>query len=248
MPDNNVGIHLPFLSMVDDLDFFFPYPWGRVGYRRLLHGFRGSFARKFQKAKRRKEKEITCTVHGFPIAMQVWAFEEILEIGERFDQRVEAEQPYLSSLMLYDDPLVPMLDDIVRTVVASQIHSLYVESGGGGQSGGQDLEDRVRSGRSGDGETSGDDEVMESREVIVKATTVRIPVTFPPLQRHRLTKWEVEELLLDQRILFEMRLRTVKLEIEQHMTFECTRLREFIAAQVGAHPPTTAPRSTGAIF
>ncbi|CAA3011564.1 Hypothetical predicted protein [Olea europaea subsp. europaea] len=155
----------------------------RVGYKRLLHGFRGNFERKFQKAKRRKEKEITCTVHGFPIAMQVWAFEAIPEIGERFGQRVgerlprilrwsarkqpqhrrydgffknvqlheyatlrptdaEAEQPDLSSLVPYDDPPVPVLDAF----------------GVGGQSGGQDLEDRVRSGRSGDGETSGDDE------------------------------------------------------------------------------------------
>ncbi|CAA3013030.1 Hypothetical predicted protein [Olea europaea subsp. europaea] len=32
------------------------------------------------------------------------------------------------------------------------------------------------------------------------------------------------------------------------MTFECTRLREFIAAQVAPHLPTTAPRPTGAIF
>ncbi|CAA2953456.1 LOB domain-containing protein 21 [Olea europaea subsp. europaea] len=109
---------------------------------------------------------------------KVWAFEVISEIGERFGQQVgerlprilrwsarkqpqhrtydtffknvqlhvyttlrptdvEAEQPYLSSLVPYDDPLVPMLDDI---------------------SGGQDLEDRVHSGQSGDGETSGDDE------------------------------------------------------------------------------------------
>ncbi|CAA2970389.1 Hypothetical predicted protein [Olea europaea subsp. europaea] len=38
-----------------------------------------------------------------------------------------------------------------------------------------------------------------------------------------------------------MRLRTVKLEIEQHMTFECTRLREFIMSLLlstdGAYSP-----------
>ncbi|CAA2953455.1 Subtilisin-like protease [Olea europaea subsp. europaea] len=45
-----------------------------------------------------------------------------------------------------------------------------------------------------------------------------------------------------------MRLWTVKLEIEQHVTFECTRLCEFIAAQVASHPLTTTPRSAGAIF
>ncbi|CAA3030867.1 Hypothetical predicted protein [Olea europaea subsp. europaea] len=75
---------------------------GRVGYRRLLHEFRGSFARKFQKAKRRKEEENTYIVHSFSIAMQhrtynlvnfnvffllqqVWAYERIPEIGKCFD-------------------------------------------------------------------------------------------------------------------------------------------------------------------
>ncbi|CAA2971495.1 Hypothetical predicted protein [Olea europaea subsp. europaea] len=80
-PDNNVSIYLPTLSIVDDLDFFFTYPWGKVRYRRLLHGFRGSLARKFQKAKRRKEKEITCTVHGFPIAMQFGHTRQFWRLG-----------------------------------------------------------------------------------------------------------------------------------------------------------------------
>ncbi|XP_022890387.1 uncharacterized protein LOC111405644 isoform X1 [Olea europaea var. sylvestris] len=242
--------------------------------------------------------------------MQVWAFEAIPEIGERFGQRVgerlprilrwsarkqpqhrtydaffknvqlhvyatlrptdaEAEQPYLSSLVPYDDPPVPVLDDIARNVVAPQIHSLHVESGVGGQSGGQDLEDRVRSGRSGDGETSGDDESDGESESDSEgdddedtgdfSSPAGAPIRSPerghttnslPVRTSdsSLTKGEVEELLLDQRILFEMRLRTVKLEIEQHVTFECTKLREFIAGQVAPHPPTTAPRSTGAIF
>jgi hypothetical protein len=70
-PDNNVGIDVETLSLVDDLDIFFAYPWGRVGYNRLIKGFGGSWARKFQDAKRRQEKEISYTVHGFPIALQV---------------------------------------------------------------------------------------------------------------------------------------------------------------------------------
>ncbi|CAA3013029.1 Hypothetical predicted protein [Olea europaea subsp. europaea] len=137
----------------------------------------------------------------------------------------EAELPYLSSLVSYDDPPVPVLDDIVRTVVAPQIHSLHSESGVGGQSGGQDLEDRVRSGRSGDGETSGDDESDgesgsdregdDSEDTDDSSTPPGAPVRSPvrgrttnslPVRRSAssLTKGEVEELLLDQRILFEM--------------------------------------------
>ncbi|CAA2959076.1 Hypothetical predicted protein [Olea europaea subsp. europaea] len=83
----------------------------RLKERRLLHGFRGSFARKLQKAKRRKEKEITCTVHGFPIAMQLHVYAIL------YPTDVEAEQPYFSTLMPYENPPVPVLDDIARTVV-----------------------------------------------------------------------------------------------------------------------------------
>ncbi|CAA3027292.1 Hypothetical predicted protein [Olea europaea subsp. europaea] len=67
----------------------------RVGYRRLLHGFRSFWAKKFLKAKRRQEKEVTYTIHGFPIAMQVWAYEAVPEIGERFGQRVGERMPRL---------------------------------------------------------------------------------------------------------------------------------------------------------
>ncbi|CAA2995578.1 Hypothetical predicted protein [Olea europaea subsp. europaea] len=55
------------------------------------------------------------------------------------------------------------------------------------------------------------------------------------------TKEEVEEMLFDQRILFEMRLHTVKLEIEQHVTSECKKLRAFFATLVAPPAPTPVP-------
>ncbi|CAA2975411.1 cell number regulator 6-like [Olea europaea subsp. europaea] len=58
-----------------------------------------------------------------------------------------------------------------------------------------------------------------------------------------LTREKVEELLLDQRILIEMRLRIVKLEIIQHVTSEFTKLREFIATLV----PPSGPIPTAAV-
>ncbi|CAA3033589.1 Hypothetical predicted protein [Olea europaea subsp. europaea] len=47
---------------------------------------------------------------------------------------------------------------------------------------------------------------------------------------------DVEGMLYDQRILFEMRLRTVKLEIMQHVTEEFAKLRDFISTLV---PPSS---------
>ncbi|CAA2959632.1 Hypothetical predicted protein [Olea europaea subsp. europaea] len=60
----------------------------RLKERHLLHGFRGTWAKKFQKAKRRKEKEITYTVHGFPIAMQVLAYEALPKVREHDIARI----------------------------------------------------------------------------------------------------------------------------------------------------------------
>ncbi|CAA2980417.1 transcription factor bHLH128-like [Olea europaea subsp. europaea] len=187
--------------------------------------------------------------HASTHIISVWAFEFISKIGERFGQRVgerlprilrwstrkqpqhrtydaffknvqlhvyatlrptdaEAEQPYLSFLVPYDDPPMPVLDDIVRTVVVPQIHSLHAESEVGGQSGGQDLEDGVRSGRSddeSDGESGSDSECDDSEDTGDSSSPPGAPIRSP-------------------------------------------ELREFIAAQVAPHFPTTAPCSTGAIF
>ncbi|CAA2963256.1 Hypothetical predicted protein [Olea europaea subsp. europaea] len=49
------------------------------------------------------------------------------------------------------------------------------------------------------------------------------------------TRMDVEGMLLDQHIFIEMRLRTVKLEIIQHVTNEFARLRDFISTLV---PPS----------
>ncbi|CAA3028901.1 Hypothetical predicted protein [Olea europaea subsp. europaea] len=39
-PDNYVGIDMETLLIVDDLDLFFLYPWGRILYGRSIRGFR----------------------------------------------------------------------------------------------------------------------------------------------------------------------------------------------------------------
>ncbi|CAA2934443.1 Hypothetical predicted protein [Olea europaea subsp. europaea] len=58
-----------------------------------------------------------------------------------------------------------------------------------------------------------------------------------------MTREDVEGMLYDQRILFEMRLRTVKLEIMQHVTEEFARLRDFISTLV---PPSSGTSTSAA--
>lgn len=46
--DNNEGIDIDTLSIIDNLNIFFYYPECKVGCNRLLRGFRGSWVRKFR--------------------------------------------------------------------------------------------------------------------------------------------------------------------------------------------------------
>ncbi|CAA3018737.1 Hypothetical predicted protein [Olea europaea subsp. europaea] len=57
----------------------------RSSMPRAYRGFRSSWAQKFVDAKEKKENVVTYTVHSFSIAMQIWAFEAMLEIGDRFE-------------------------------------------------------------------------------------------------------------------------------------------------------------------
>ncbi|CAA3001053.1 Hypothetical predicted protein [Olea europaea subsp. europaea] len=70
------------MSIVDDLDLFFSYPWGRISYGRLIRGFRGYWVRKFLDAMKKKENAI-------------WAFKAVPEIGDRFGQRFDERSPRL---------------------------------------------------------------------------------------------------------------------------------------------------------
>ncbi|CAA3016726.1 Hypothetical predicted protein [Olea europaea subsp. europaea] len=83
-----------------------------------------------------------------------------------------------------------------------------------------------------------DDEDASGRQSGALPTPMVAPST-SELQGTRdgptVTREDVEGMLLDQRILFEMRLRPVKLEIMQHVTEEFARLRDFLSTLV---PPS----------
>ncbi|CAA3024135.1 Hypothetical predicted protein [Olea europaea subsp. europaea] len=123
------------LSIIDDLDLFFSYPWGRISNGHLIRGFRGHWERKFLDATEKKEKAVRYTVHSFPIAVQIWVFEAVPEIGDRFGWRLatcvrdavphrsRAWTTSIATLMPFDDRPVPALDDLARDSVAPQFHA-----------------------------------------------------------------------------------------------------------------------------
>ncbi|CAA2968097.1 Hypothetical predicted protein [Olea europaea subsp. europaea] len=281
-------------------------------------------------AKMKNEKDVSYTIHGFSIAMQsgqIWAFEAVPELGERFGERVgersprllcwtfmkqsqqrtydtffrdvqflqlhvhdtlrptEAERdlPYIVSLVSFPDHPVQFLDDLAMSIVGPQFHEALPASGGheGSTTGdGHDDEsgaraeddetsasenrqtpkgnddDRSKADDSGDsgGDTSSetgggdtDDDEDASRWHSGALPTPIVGPSTSGLQGTRggltMTREDVEGMLLDQRILFEMMLRTVKHEIMQHVIEEFARLRDFISILV---PPSGGTSTSAA--
>ncbi|CAA3016349.1 Hypothetical predicted protein [Olea europaea subsp. europaea] len=190
--------------------------------------------------------------------------------------KVKLGQPYISTLLPFEDRTVPALDDAARDIIPSQLHPEPLASGdnvGNSRgkcalvSSGGGSEDDEESGDSDDegageetgGDKSGDDNGEASNEGDSEDEHTCTPQTgtysTPPMHRRTfpshapsisyvrqgqtsgpsLTRAEVEELLLDQRTLIEIRLRTIKLEIMQHVTDEFVKGRDFISTLV---PPS----------
>ncbi|CAA2985626.1 Hypothetical predicted protein [Olea europaea subsp. europaea] len=162
----------------------------------------------------------------------------------------ERDLPYIVSLVPFPDRSVQFLDDLARSVVGPQFHEAARPVG--------DMRVALRVTGMTTSLVQGSRTMRHRRAMIIRhrrATrtmglrlmTVETEVATSPGMRGGPTvmRDDVEGMLLDQRILFEMRLRIVKLKIIQHMIEEFARLRDFISNLVspsgGTSTSATAP-------
>ncbi|CAA3015062.1 Hypothetical predicted protein [Olea europaea subsp. europaea] len=158
----------------------------------------------------------------------------------------ELGQPCISTLLPFEDRTVPMLDEVARDIIPAQLHPDPLPSGENvGNSRGEctmvfsggGLEDDDESGDSEDEgareETGGDKSGDSNGEAPYEGDSQTSGAS--------LTRDEVKKLLLDQRTLIEIRLRTVKLEIMQHVTDEFVKVRDFISTLVPPAPSRSTP-------
>ncbi|CAA3024919.1 Hypothetical predicted protein [Olea europaea subsp. europaea] len=237
-------------------------------------------------AKTKNEKDVSYIIHGFSIVMQIWAYEDMPELGERFGERVGERSSQLLCWTFTKQPQqhtydaffrdVQFLDDLARSVVEPQFHEAAPAGGEDDGSAASDEHDDESGAGVEDDETSAsddhqtpegngddgskhddsgesvrdpssktsasdseDEEDASGRQSGALPTPVVAPST-SGVQGTRggptLTREDVEGMLYNQRILFEMRLQTVKLEIMQHLTEEFARLRDFISTLM---PPSS---------
>jgi hypothetical protein len=185
----------------------------------------------------------------------------------------------------FDDDPVPVLDNIVTTVVDAQFESEAELSGGDGHAERESAEEAAlgsddvsavaggvegtsateqyasTSDDTGDGNAGARSDSGNAERPVVddqggmmggKSDGIDGPqqehvgVSVHSTSRNRgvqsgggLSRSEVEDMLFELRVLIEMRLRTVKLEMFEHVTRECRRLREFMETMV--RPPVSTP-------
>ncbi|CAA3025775.1 Hypothetical predicted protein [Olea europaea subsp. europaea] len=173
---------------------------------------------------------------------QIWAYEAVPELDEHFGQRlhvhatlrpteVERDLPYIASLVPFPDRPVPFLDNFARRVVGPQFHEVAPASEGcDGSATSDDHDDDSEDGSTADenGESSRDTSIeisvsdTEDDEDASGWQSGALPTLMgaPSISGRQgtcggptVTREDVEGMLLDQRILIEMRLRTMKLEI-----------------------------------
>ncbi|CAA3018307.1 Hypothetical predicted protein [Olea europaea subsp. europaea] len=235
-------------------------------------------------AKMKNEKDVSYTIHEFLIVMQIWAYEAMPELDERFGEQVgersprflcrtSTKQPHCmctphcvprrSSVICHTSPFwchfpdCPMefFDDLASTVVGPQFHEAAPASGGHeGSAEGDEHDDESGVGAEDDETSANDDRQTQEgngddrSKANDSGDSGRDASSETVLGTHggpTVTRDDVEGMLYDQRILFKMRLQTVKLEIMQHMTEEFAKLRDFISTLVppfgGTFTSTVAP-------
>ncbi|XP_047307373.1 uncharacterized protein LOC124910736 [Impatiens glandulifera] len=109
--DNRRKISLRIFHMVEDMEMFLQFPWGKVSFRATLQGIDKDMKhlRELYLAKKRSwEKKGICdvayTLHGFALAFQVWTYELINTFVPKFAERTledDQDDPTSPRIVLY---------------------------------------------------------------------------------------------------------------------------------------------------
>ncbi|CAH9093154.1 unnamed protein product, partial [Cuscuta epithymum] len=91
--DNTTRINASSIRLVNDLEEFKKCPWSLRSYKILVKHMKDLMHDQPQKFKDKKQgnpkyKNAKLSLYGFPLVLQVWAYEEIPEVGNNFAKKV----------------------------------------------------------------------------------------------------------------------------------------------------------------
>ncbi|XP_060966948.1 uncharacterized protein LOC133035154 [Cannabis sativa] len=80
------------IRMVDNLPFFYEYPWGKISYTKLMETCNKDYLDVKNKMLKKIEKGVTqkeakYSAYGYAAALQYWAYEAILQLGNEYAVR-----------------------------------------------------------------------------------------------------------------------------------------------------------------
>ncbi|KAK6116985.1 hypothetical protein DH2020_049229 [Rehmannia glutinosa] len=109
----NTSVDMEVLNIVDNLELFNKYPWGRKCYDILLYGLRKGFS---------KVPLAHYSLWGFPLALQVWAFETVPAIrkffrAKRTEQRLPRMCGWKSTLTCSFDEIIELLNAPINEIL-----------------------------------------------------------------------------------------------------------------------------------
>ncbi|KAL2466865.1 Ulp1 protease family protein [Abeliophyllum distichum] len=80
-------IELWWFELVDDLDRFDKYPWGKMSYDYTIRILKRDMGDKLRNSLKEGESRCRYSLHGFPLAIMIWAFEAIPNLGKKFAKK-----------------------------------------------------------------------------------------------------------------------------------------------------------------
>ncbi|XP_022891304.1 uncharacterized protein LOC111406240 isoform X1 [Olea europaea var. sylvestris] len=96
------------LEVVDDIDTFNNYPWGRRCFVDTLRVFRRGFS-----MPNRARPERKYDAYGLPLALQIWVYETIPILASRYARRGETRCPRMHHWRAQDKPLAKQLSALL---------------------------------------------------------------------------------------------------------------------------------------
>ena len=90
------------LSIVEDVELFFKYPWGKYSYNRLLGSCKKDMQRQrelYEKkmGEEKMQKESKYIFYGFAPTFQYWAYKSVHQLAEEFAVRDGYQSPRMLS-------------------------------------------------------------------------------------------------------------------------------------------------------
>ncbi|KAL2467103.1 DUF1985 domain-containing protein [Abeliophyllum distichum] len=120
-PVDRRSISLETLSLVDKLNVFYEYPWGRDCYFAMLKSLNCSWNKRAEKANAKDNGLLKYTLGGFPISFQFWVYEAFPEIGAKFGENMGDTFP---RILKWDAHMQPQTSTFVTFFSGTEIQAI----------------------------------------------------------------------------------------------------------------------------